>query len=97
MVDRAAQPGRAFIKACKLIYDVVMFFVSNAARIAKFVNAVIDSVADVVHGNVGSVVNKINDVLGQMVPIIIGFFASASASAASVRRSARSSRHCRSR
>jgi hypothetical protein len=69
-------PAAAFIKACKLIYDVVMFFVSNAGRIAKFVNTVIDSVADVVKGNVGGVINKINDVLGQMVPIMIGFFAS---------------------
>jgi hypothetical protein len=69
-------PAAAFIKACKLIYDVVMFFVNNASRIATFVNTVIDSVADVVKGNVGGVVNKINDVLGQMVPIIIGFLAS---------------------
>ena len=69
-------PAAAFIKACKLIYDVVMFFVSNAARIVKFVNTVIDSVADIVRGNVSGVVNKINDVLGQMVPIIIGFLAS---------------------
>ena len=69
-------PAAAFIKACKLIYDVVMFFVNNAGRIAKFVNTVIDSVADIVRGNVGGVVNKINDVLGQMVPIIIGFLAS---------------------
>lgn len=69
-------PAAAFIKACKLIYDVVMFFVSNASRIARFVNTVLDSVADIVRGNVGGVVNKINDVLGQMVPIIIGFLAS---------------------
>jgi hypothetical protein len=69
-------PAAAFIKACKLIYDVVMFFVNNAGRIMKFVNTVIDSVADIVKGNVGGVVNKINDVLGQMVPIIIGFLAS---------------------
>lgn len=69
-------PAAAFIKACKLIYDVVMFFVENAARIAKFVHTVIDSVADVVRGNVSGVVNKINDVLGQMVPILIGFLAS---------------------
>jgi hypothetical protein len=53
-----------------------MFFVNNASRIATFVNTVIDSVAEVVKGNVGAVVNKINDVLGQMVPIIIGFLAS---------------------
>ena len=69
-------PAAAFIKACKLIYDVVMFFVNNAERILKFVNTVIDSVADIVRGNVGAVVNKIEDVLGQMVPIIIGFLAS---------------------
>jgi hypothetical protein len=69
-------PAAAFIKACKLIYDVVMFFVNNAGRIAKFVDTILDSVADIVRGNVGGVVSKINDVLGQMVPIIIGFLAS---------------------
>ena len=70
-------PAAAFIKACKLIYDVIMFFVTNGSRIMKFVNTVIDSVADIVRGNVSGVVGKINDVLGQMVPIIIGFLASA--------------------
>jgi hypothetical protein len=69
-------PAAAFIKACKLIYDVVMFFVNNAGRIAKFVNTILDSVADIVRGNISGVVNKIEDVLGQMVPIIIGFLAS---------------------
>jgi hypothetical protein len=54
----------------------VMFFVDNGSRILKFVNTVIDSVADIVKGNIGGVVDKINDVLGQMVPIIIGFLAS---------------------
>jgi APOBEC-like N-terminal domain len=69
-------PAAAFIKACKLIYDVIMFFVDNASRIVKFVDTVLDSVADIVRGNVGAVVAKIEDVLGQMVPIIIGFLAS---------------------
>ncbi|MEU8612953.1 hypothetical protein AB0C29_33705 [Actinoplanes sp. NPDC048791] len=69
-------PAAAFIKACKLIYDVVMFFVTNAGRIARFVDTILDSVADIVRGNVGGVINKINDVLGQMLPIIIGFLAS---------------------
>jgi hypothetical protein len=69
-------PAAAFIKACKLIYDIIMFFVNNAERIAKFVNTVIDSAADIVRGNIGGVVAKIEDVLGQMVPILIGFLAS---------------------
>ncbi|MCK0113068.1 hypothetical protein MWU75_13035 [Ornithinimicrobium sp. F0845] len=70
-------PAAAFIKACKMIYDIVMFFVANAARIGRFVNTVIDSVADIVRGNVSGVVDKINNVLGQMLPLIIGFLASA--------------------
>ena len=69
-------PAAAFIKACKLIYDVVMFFVNNAERIATFVNTVLDSVADIVRGNVGAVVAKVEDALSQMVPILIGFLAS---------------------
>jgi hypothetical protein len=70
-------PAAAFIKACKLIYDVVMFFVTNGSRIMAFVNTILDSVGEIVRGNVGAVVNKINDVLGQMIPLIIGFLASA--------------------
>ena len=69
-------PAAAFIKACKLIYDVVMFFVNNAARIAKFVNTVIDGIVDIAKGNVSAVIAKIEDALGQMVPILIGFIAS---------------------
>ncbi|WP_175347886.1 phage tail protein [Cellulomonas humilata] len=70
-------PAAAFIKACKLIYDVVMFFITNGSRIMQFVNTVLDSVADIVRGNVSGVIAKIDDVLGQMVPLIIGFLASA--------------------
>lgn len=69
-------PAAAFIKACKMIYEIVMFFVNNGKRIIDLVNAIIDSVADMVRGNVGAVVDKIDDVLGRMVPIIIGFLAS---------------------
>ena len=69
-------PAAAFIKACKLIYDVVMFFVNNAERIMKFVNTVIDGVVDIAKGNVSAVVDRIEDALSQMVPILIGFIAS---------------------
>ncbi len=69
-------PAAAFIKACKLIYDVVMFFVNNAERIIKFVNTVIDGIVDIAKGNVSAVVDRIEDALSQMVPILIGFIAS---------------------
>ncbi|WP_168209159.1 phage tail protein [Agromyces intestinalis] len=69
-------PAAAFIKACKLIYDVVMFFVNNAARIAEFVNTVLDGVVEIARGNVSVVVDKVDQALGRMVPILIGFMAS---------------------
>jgi hypothetical protein len=68
-------PAAAFIKACKLIYDIIMFFVHNASKILAFVNTVIDSVADMVRGNVSAVIDKVDDALGKMVPILIGFLA----------------------
>ena len=45
-------------------------------RIVTFVNTVLDSVADMVRGNIGAVVAKVEDALSQMVPILIGFLAS---------------------
>ncbi|MEO9326045.1 hypothetical protein ABFT23_21305 [Nocardioides sp. C4-1] len=69
-------PAAAFIKACKLIYDVIMFFVTNGSRIMKLVTTIIDGVVDIAKGNVSSVMAKIEDVLGQMVPVLIGFLAS---------------------
>lgn len=69
-------PVAAFIKACKLIVDIVMFFVNNARRIAQFVATILDSVVDMVRGNIGGVIAKIEGALSQMVTIIIGFLAS---------------------
>ncbi|MGB8382724.1 MAG: hypothetical protein WCG47_16020, partial [Dermatophilaceae bacterium] len=69
-------PAGAFIKACKMIYDVVMFFVERAAQIKEFVDAVLDSVESIAAGGVGAVAAKIEDTLGKLVPILIGFLAS---------------------
>ena len=68
-------PVSAFIKACKLIYQIVMFFVENASRIARFVDTILDSVGDIARGAVGGVAEKIESALAQMVPILIGFLA----------------------
>ena len=37
-------PASAFVKACKMIYDVIMFFVERGSQIMELVNAIIDSV-----------------------------------------------------
>ena len=82
-------PAAAFIKACKLIYDVVMFFVNNGGRITKFVNTVIDSVGDIVRGNISGVVDKIKTCWARWCRSSSASSPASSASAASARRSAR--------
>jgi hypothetical protein len=69
-------PAGAFIKACKMIYDVVMFFVEKADQIKEFVDAVLDSVESIAGGGVGAVASKIEQTLAKMLPVLIGFLAS---------------------
>jgi hypothetical protein len=69
-------PASAFVKACKMIYDVVMFFVEKAEQIKAFVDSILDSVESIAAGGVGAVAGYIEKTLGRMVPVIIGFMAS---------------------
>ncbi|KQM82337.1 HNH endonuclease [Agromyces sp. Leaf222] len=69
-------PASAFVKACKMIYDVVMFFVEKAEQIKAFVDSILDSVESIASGGVGAVAGYIENTLGRMVPVIIGFMAS---------------------
>jgi hypothetical protein len=69
-------PAAAFVKACKMIYDVVMWFVTNGARLKEFVESVLDSVEAVVSGGVGKVASLIEGSLVKVLPLAIGFLAS---------------------
>jgi hypothetical protein len=69
-------PAAAFIKACKMIYDVVMFFIEKAAQIKEFVDSILDSVESIAGGGVGAVSGYIEKTLGKMIPVLLGFLAS---------------------
>jgi hypothetical protein len=69
-------PAAAFIKACKAIYDIVMFFVEKGSQIMEFVNSVLDSIISIAKGGVGGVPDLIERTLGKILPIAIGFLAS---------------------
>ena len=69
-------PAGAFIKACKAIFDIVMFIVERGAEIMAFVNSVLDSISAVVKGNIGEMAGKIEDALAQALPLAISFLAS---------------------
>ncbi|WP_211879920.1 phage tail protein [Pseudarthrobacter albicanus] len=69
-------PASAFVKACKMIYDVVRFFVEKAEQIKAFVDSVLDSVESIAAGGVGAVAGYIEKTLARMLPVLIGFLAS---------------------
>ncbi len=69
-------PVGAFIKACQAIYKIVMFFIDNGKKIMEFVNAVIDSIANIVAGNISGAAKMVEDALARIIPLAIGFLAS---------------------
>jgi hypothetical protein len=72
----ALNPAAAFIKACKMIYDVVMFFVEKGSQIKEFVDSVLDSIESIVGGGVGAVAKHIEGTLAKILPLLLGFLAS---------------------
>lgn len=68
-------PAAAFIKACKLIYSIVMFFVERGKQIMALVNAVIDSVENIVKGDLVGAAKMVETALAKLIPVTIGFLA----------------------
>ena len=69
-------PASAFIKACKMIYDVIMFFVNRGKQIIALVNAVIDSVTAIAKGAIGVAASAVEGALAKALPVAISFLAS---------------------
>ena len=69
-------PASAFIKACKAIYDVIMFFIERGSQIMTLVNAVIGSVSAIASGNLGGAAAAIENALSAALPVAISFLAS---------------------
>ena len=69
-------PASAFFKACKAIYDIVMFFVNRGSQILALVNAVIDSMAAIAAGSIGVAATFVENALAKAIPVAIGFLAS---------------------
>ena len=69
-------PASAFIKACMAIYDIVMFFINRGKQIMALVNAVLDSMAAIAKGSIGSAAAFVENALAKAIPVAIGFLAS---------------------
>ena len=69
-------PASAFVKACKAIYDIIMFFVEHGSEILDLVNAIIDSITAIAKGQITQAANWVEKSLARAIPVIIGFLAS---------------------
>src|SRR5215218_6891695 len=69
-------PAAAFIKACKAIYDIVMFIVERGSQIMEFVNSVLDSIGSIARGQLGVAAEKVEGALAKALPLAISFLAS---------------------
>ncbi|MFB2892899.1 DUF4157 domain-containing protein [Aerosakkonemataceae cyanobacterium BLCC-F50] len=69
-------PASAFVRACKAIIDIIMFFIERGSQIVELVNAVIDSVTAIANGAVGGAAKAIENALSKALPVVIGFMAS---------------------
>jgi hypothetical protein len=69
-------PASAFVKACKAIYDIVMFFVNRGSQIIALVNAVVDSISAIANGAIGVAATWVENALARAIPVAIGFLGS---------------------
>jgi hypothetical protein len=69
-------PAAAFVKACKMIYDVIMFFIERGSQIMEFVNSILDGLGAIVAGSLGAAANLVESSLAKILPLAISFLAS---------------------
>jgi hypothetical protein len=68
-------PVGAIAQAIDLIYQVCSWVFRNAARIFRFVEAVVNGMADVVAGNIGGLAAAVERALASLIPPVIDFLA----------------------
>ena len=68
-------PAGAIAQAIDLIYQVCSWIFRNAARLFRFVEAVVNGMADVVAGNVGGLARAVETALASLLPPVIDFLA----------------------
>jgi hypothetical protein len=69
-------PASAFAKACKMIYDIIMFFIERGSQIVELVNAVMESVTAIANGALGGAAKLIENALSKALPVVISLMAS---------------------
>lgn len=68
-------PVGAIINAIITIYNTIMFVVERARQIAAFVEAVVNSIDNIAHGNIGAAIAYVERTLARILSLVISFLA----------------------
>ena len=68
-------PAGAIIQAVLAIYNTVMFFIERINQIMELVQGIVRSLGAIVRGQLSAASNRVEQVMGLTIPIIISFLA----------------------
>jgi hypothetical protein len=68
-------PAGAIIQAIIATYNTVAFFIERIKQILAFVEAVVDSIANVANGKIDAAANWIEKAMARSIPVLLGFLA----------------------
>jgi hypothetical protein len=68
-------PAGAVIQAIIATYNTVAFFIERIKQILAFVEAVVDSIANIAAGKIAQAANWVERAMARTIPVILGFLA----------------------
>lgn len=68
-------PAGAVIAAIRAIYDTIIFFRDRLQQISQVAESFFNSIAEIAAGNLGAAATRVEQTMGRLVPVVIGFFA----------------------
>lgn len=68
-------PVGAILQAIEAIYKVLKWIFTNAARIFKLIETIVDGIADIIAGNIGGMANAVEKALAGLIAPVIDFLA----------------------
>ena len=68
-------PAGAVIQAIIATYNTVAFFIERIKQILAFVEAVVDSIANIADGKIAQAANYVEQAMARSIPVLLGFLA----------------------
>jgi hypothetical protein len=68
-------PAGAILQALEAVYRVLKWIFENAARLFRFVETIVNGIADIVAGNIGGMASAVESALSTLISPVIDFLA----------------------